>query len=69
LLVLTMLITFSFIFLFLLILAVLISVDFFFASAPISGATVAGLVYEYCFHEGGYKVDMLIDQYIVKKEK
>jgi len=34
---------------------------------PILGATTAGILYEYCFHEGGYKVDMLIDQYIVKK--
>jgi MIP family channel proteins len=34
--------------------------------APIIGASTAGVVYEYCFHEGGYKVDMLIDQYLKK---
>jgi hypothetical protein len=35
--------------------------------APILGASSAGIVYEYCFHEGGYKVDMLIDQYVVRR--
>jgi hypothetical protein len=33
---------------------------------PILGASLAGILYEYCYHEGGYKVDALIDQYIVK---
>jgi glycerol uptake facilitator-like aquaporin len=36
--------------------------------APILGAATAGVVYEYCFHEGGYKVDMLIDQYSAKAQ-
>ena len=36
---------------------------------PILGASLAGILYEYCYHEGGYKVDALIDQYIVKKDK
>jgi len=35
---------------------------------PIMGASTAAGIYEYCFHAGGYKVDMLIDQYIAKKE-
>ncbi len=35
--------------------------------APLMGAPLAGFVYEYCFHEGGGKVDRLIDQYILKK--
>lgn len=34
---------------------------------PMSGASLAGVLYEYCYMEGGYKVDMLIDQYIAKK--
>ena len=36
--------------------------------APILGASTAGVVYEYCFHEGGYKVDMLIDQYSARAQ-
>lgn len=35
--------------------------------APLSGATAAGFLYEYCFHEGGYKVDLLIDMYLLRK--
>jgi len=35
--------------------------------APILGASTAGIIYEYCFHEGGYKVDMLIDQYLLHR--
>lgn len=35
--------------------------------APILGASTAGIVYEYCFHEGGYKVDMLIDMYVLRQ--
>ncbi len=34
---------------------------------PIFGASTAGIVYEYCFNSGGYKVDMLIDMYILRK--
>lgn len=34
---------------------------------PIFGASLAGIVYEYCFNAGGYKVDMLIDMYIKKQ--
>lgn len=37
--------------------------------APIMGAATAGIVYEYCFHAGGGKIDRLIDMYIVKKDK
>jgi hypothetical protein len=37
--------------------------------APIVGASAAGIKYEMCFHEGGYKVDALIDMYIVRKDK
>lgn len=33
---------------------------------PIIGASTAGVVYEYCFHEGGYKVDALIDMYVLR---
>jgi len=35
--------------------------------APILGASSAGLLYEWCFAEGGYKVDALIDQYILRR--
>jgi MIP family channel proteins len=35
--------------------------------APLMGASLAGVLYEYCFHEGGGKVDRLIDQYVLKK--
>jgi len=35
--------------------------------APLSGAATAGLLYEYCFLEGGYKIDALIDQYILRR--
>jgi glycerol uptake facilitator-like aquaporin len=34
---------------------------------PILGALSGGVLYEYCFHEGGYKVDALIDMYILRK--
>lgn len=34
---------------------------------PILGALAGGVLYEYCFHEGGYKVDRLIDMYILRK--
>jgi len=34
--------------------------------APILGASLAGFIYEYCFHDGGYRVDRLIDRYIAK---
>jgi len=34
---------------------------------PILGAVVAGFLYDYCFLEGGYKVDMLIDQYVLRR--
>lgn len=34
---------------------------------PFGGALTGGFLYEYCFHEGGYKVDMLIDQYLLRK--
>ena len=36
---------------------------------PLMGAAVAGFVYEYCFHEGGGKVDRLIDQYVLRKDQ
>lgn len=36
---------------------------------PIMGASMAGILYEYCFHEGGYKVDALIDMYIHPKKR
>lgn len=36
---------------------------------PLLGAPLAGILYEYCYYEGGYKVDGLIDQYILKKNK
>lgn len=32
--------------------------------APLLGGPLAGLMYDYCFHEGGGKVERLIDQYI-----
>jgi len=35
---------------------------------PIGGACTAGVLYEYCFHEGGGKVDRLIDMYVLRKE-
>jgi len=34
---------------------------------PILGASAAGFVYEYCFHDGGAKVDRLIDQYVFRQ--
>lgn len=34
---------------------------------PITGALTGGFLYEYCFHEGGYKVDMLIDMYVLRR--
>lgn len=36
---------------------------------PLMGAAVAGFVYEYCFHEGGGKVDRLIDMYVLRKDQ
>ena len=32
------------------------------------GGPLAGFVYEYCFHDGGGKVDRLIDMYIARKK-
>lgn len=32
---------------------------------PIFGAMTGGVLYEFCFHEGGYKVDALIDMYVL----
>jgi glycerol uptake facilitator-like aquaporin len=34
---------------------------------PLMGAVLAGGLYEYCFHEGGGKVDRLIDMYVLRK--
>lgn len=34
---------------------------------PLVGGLLAGFLYEYCFHEGGGKVDRLLDQYVLKK--
>jgi glycerol uptake facilitator-like aquaporin len=42
-------------------------VQWVFWFGPILGALSGGVLYEYCFHEGGYKVDMLIDMYILRK--
>jgi MIP family channel proteins len=36
--------------------------------APILGASAAGFIYEYCFHDGGAIVDKLIDQYVIRKK-
>lgn len=42
-------------------------IPFFPQFAPILGSSTAAIVYEYCFHDGGHKVDALIDQYLLRK--
>jgi len=34
---------------------------------PLLGAALGGILYEYVYHDGGYKVDMLVDQYVLRK--
>jgi MIP family channel proteins len=36
--------------------------------APLLGASLAGFIYEYCFHDGGFRVDRLIDRYIARPQ-